>query len=98
MLTAPIVGRAGHRARPLTTVTAIAAASLPFTAVLALSGCSKPAGAAKPVQGPLPPAHADFTLPSAAGGAAADPTGFDRVACVPSLERQVAEFVAEQWR
>lgn len=54
MLTAPVVGHARPGSRPLTTVTAIAAASLLFTAVLALSGCSKPAGAASPAQGPLP--------------------------------------------
>lgn len=43
-------------------------------------------------------AQPTFPLPSAAGDAAANPPGFDRVAFLPSLERQVAEFFADQWR
>lgn len=43
-------------------------------------------------------AQPTFPLPSAAGDAAANPPGFDRVAFLPTLENQVAEFFAEQWR
>lgn len=38
-----------------------------------------------------------FPLPSAAGDAAANPPGFDRLAFLPELENQVAGFFAEQW-
>lgn len=37
-------------------------------------------------------------LPSAAGDAAANPPGFDRMAYLLELENQVAGFFAEQWR
>jgi predicted dienelactone hydrolase len=43
-------------------------------------------------------AQPTFPLPSAAGDAAANPPGFDRLAFLPTLENQVAEFFAEQWR
>lgn len=43
-------------------------------------------------------AQPTFALPSAAGDAAANPPGFDRVAFLPELENQVAAFFAEQWR
>jgi len=43
-------------------------------------------------------AQPTFPLPSAAGDASANPPGFDRVAFLPTLENQVAEFFAEQWR
>lgn len=43
-------------------------------------------------------AQPTFPLPSVAGDASANPPGFDRVAFLPSLESQVAEFFAEQWR
>jgi predicted dienelactone hydrolase len=43
-------------------------------------------------------AQPTFALPSAAGDPAANPPGFDRVAFLPTLESQVAEFFAEQWR
>ena len=43
-------------------------------------------------------AQPTFPLPSAAGDAAANPPGFDRVAFLPTLENEVAEFFAEQWR
>lgn len=43
-------------------------------------------------------AQPSFPLPSPAGDASANPPGFDRVAFLPSLERLVAEFFAEQWR
>jgi hypothetical protein len=43
-------------------------------------------------------AQAAFPLPSAAGDAAANPPGFDRLAFLPELENQVAGFFAEQWR
>ena len=43
-------------------------------------------------------AQPTFPLPSAAGDAASNPPGFDRVAFLPTLEGQVAEFFAEQWR
>lgn len=43
-------------------------------------------------------AQATFALPSAAGDASSNPPGFDRVAFLPDLENQVAEFFAEQWR
>ncbi|MFT3956747.1 MAG: hypothetical protein QM722_20900 [Piscinibacter sp.] len=37
-------------------------------------------------------------LPSAAGDAAANPPGFDRLAYLPELENQVAAFFADLWR
>lgn len=43
-------------------------------------------------------AQATFPLPSAAGDAAANPAGFDRMAFLPDLDNQVAAFFAEQWR
>ena len=43
-------------------------------------------------------AQPTFALPSPAGDAAANPPGFDRVAFLPGLERDVAEFFADQWR
>ena len=43
-------------------------------------------------------AQATFPLPSAAGDAAANPPGFDRMAFLPELDNQVAGFFAEQWR
>lgn len=43
-------------------------------------------------------AQPTFALPSAAGDAAANPPGFDRAAFLPTLESQVADFFAEQWR
>jgi predicted dienelactone hydrolase len=43
-------------------------------------------------------AQPTFPLPSAAGDASANPPGFDRVAFLPKLENQVAEFFADQWR
>jgi predicted dienelactone hydrolase len=43
-------------------------------------------------------AQSSFPLPSAAGDAAANPPGFDRMAFLPELENQVAGFFAEQWR
>ncbi len=43
-------------------------------------------------------AQPTFALPSAAGDAAANPPGFDRVAYLPALENQVAAFFAELWR
>ena len=43
-------------------------------------------------------AQSAIPLPSAAGDAAANPPGFDRVAYLPELENQVAEFFANQWR
>lgn len=43
-------------------------------------------------------AQPTFPLPSAAGDAAANPPGFDRAAFLPTLDSQVAEFFAEQWR
>jgi predicted dienelactone hydrolase len=43
-------------------------------------------------------AQPTFPLPSAAGDAAANPPGFDRVAFLPRLENEVAAFFAEQWR
>ena len=43
-------------------------------------------------------AQPTFSLPSAAGDAAANPPGFDRVAFRPELENQIAEFFADQWR
>jgi predicted dienelactone hydrolase len=43
-------------------------------------------------------AQPTFPLPSAAGDAAANPPGFDRVAFLTTLENLVAEFFAEQWR
>jgi hypothetical protein len=43
-------------------------------------------------------AQPTFPLPSAAGDAASNPPGFDRMAFLPQLENQVADFFAEQWR
>ena len=43
-------------------------------------------------------AQPTFPLPSPAGDASANPPGFDRVAFLPSLDGQVAEFFADQWR
>jgi predicted dienelactone hydrolase len=43
-------------------------------------------------------AQATFPLPSAAGDAAANPPGFDRVAFLPKLENQVVQFFEEQLR
>jgi len=43
-------------------------------------------------------AQPTFPLPSAAGDAAGNPAGFDRTAFLPTLENQVAEFFAQQWR
>ncbi|MFO1271901.1 MAG: hypothetical protein U1F50_09525 [Rubrivivax sp.] len=43
-------------------------------------------------------AQPTFPLPSPAGDASSNPPGFDRVAFLPSLESQVAEFFADQWR
>lgn len=43
-------------------------------------------------------AQSSMPLPSAAGDAAANPAGFDRVAYLPTLENQVASFFADQWR
>lgn len=43
-------------------------------------------------------AQPTFPLPSPAGDAASNPSGFDRVAFLPSLDSQVAEFFANQWR
>ena len=43
-------------------------------------------------------AQSTIPLPSAAGDAAANPPGFDRVAFLPELDNQVAGFFADQWR
>jgi predicted dienelactone hydrolase len=43
-------------------------------------------------------AQASFALPSAAGDAASNPAGFDRLAYLPTLEDQVASFFATPWR
>ena len=43
-------------------------------------------------------AQSSIPLPSAAGDAAANPPGFDRVAYLPELEKQVVDFFADQWR
>lgn len=43
-------------------------------------------------------AQSSIPLPSAAGDAAANPPGFDRLAFMPELENQVAGFFADQWR
>lgn len=43
-------------------------------------------------------AQPTFPLPSPAGDASANPPGFDRVAFLTSLDSQVAEFFADQWR
>ena len=43
-------------------------------------------------------AQPTFPLPSAAGDAAANPPGFDRVAFLPTLADEIAGFFAEQWR
>lgn len=42
-------------------------------------------------------AQPTFPLPSAAGDAAANPPGFDRLVFLPELENQVAGFFAAQW-
>jgi predicted dienelactone hydrolase len=42
--------------------------------------------------------QSSMPLPSVAGDAAANPPGFDRVAYLPQLESQVAEFFADQMR
>lgn len=43
-------------------------------------------------------AQPTFPLPSAAGDAAANPPGFDRLAFLLDLDNEVAEFFADQWR
>ena len=43
-------------------------------------------------------AQSTFPLPSAAGDAASNPPGFDRLAYLPVLENQVSEFFASRWR
>jgi predicted dienelactone hydrolase len=43
-------------------------------------------------------AQSSIPLPSAAGDAAANPPGFNRVAFLAELENQVSGFFAEQWR
>jgi predicted dienelactone hydrolase len=43
-------------------------------------------------------AQSTIPLPSAAGDAAANPPGFDRLAFLADLDEQVAAFFAEQWR
>ena len=43
-------------------------------------------------------AQPTIPLPAAAGDAAGNPSGFDRMAFLPTLENQVAGFFAEQWR
>ncbi|MBT9455537.1 MAG: hypothetical protein IV097_02845 [Burkholderiaceae bacterium] len=43
-------------------------------------------------------AQSAIPLPSAAGDAASNPPGFDRMAFLPEMENQVARFFAEQWR
>lgn len=43
-------------------------------------------------------AQSTIPLPSAAGDAAANPPGFDRLAFLADLDAQVAAFFAEQWR
>jgi predicted dienelactone hydrolase len=43
-------------------------------------------------------AQSTIPLPSAAGDAAGNPPGFDRVAFLPQLENEVAGFFADQWR
>lgn len=43
-------------------------------------------------------AQSTIPLPSAAGDAASNPAGFDRMAFLPQLENQVSAFFAEQWR
>lgn len=43
-------------------------------------------------------AQPTFPLPSAAGDASANPPGFDRVAFLPTLEKQVVGFFADQLR
>ncbi len=64
------------------------AASLPAARVSTASGAGHFAFMAQPT----------FALPSAAGDAAANPPGFDRVAYLPELENQGAAFFADQWR
>ena len=63
-------------------------ASLPSAKASAVAGAGHFAFMAQPT----------FPLPSPAGDASANPPGFDRVAFMPSLESQVAEFFADQWR
>jgi predicted dienelactone hydrolase len=43
-------------------------------------------------------AQSTIPLPSAAGDAASNPPGFDRMAFLPDLENEVAGFFADQWR
>jgi hypothetical protein len=43
-------------------------------------------------------AQSTIPLPSAAGDAAANPPGFDRMAFLPELENQVSAFFADQWK
>jgi predicted dienelactone hydrolase len=43
-------------------------------------------------------AQSTIPLPSAAGDAASNPPGFDRMAFLPELENEVAGFFADQWR
>jgi predicted dienelactone hydrolase len=43
-------------------------------------------------------AQSTIPLPSAAGDAAANPPGFDRLAFLPELENQISGFFADQWR
>jgi predicted dienelactone hydrolase len=43
-------------------------------------------------------AQSSIPLPSAAGDAAANPPGFDRMAYLSELENQIAGFFAAQWR
>lgn len=64
------------------------AASLPGAKASTVAGAGHFAFMAQPT----------FPLPSAAGDASANPPGFDRVAFLPGLESQVAEFFAQQWR
>ena len=64
------------------------AANLPKAQVSTVSGAGHFAFMAQPT----------FPLPSAAGDAAANPPGFDRVAFLRALESQVTEFFADQWR
>ena len=61
------------------------AANLPAAQVSTAAGAGHFAFMAQPT----------FSLPSAAGDAAANPSGFDRVAFLPGLENQVAAFFAE---
>lgn len=43
-------------------------------------------------------AQPTFPMPSAAGDASANPPGFDRTTFLSSLDNQVTEFFADQWR